>query len=402
MEKFEQYENVLKKQMIEISNKLYENPELSGEEYRSKEEIETFLKQYGFQIEDIHLPELETAFIGKFDSKKPGPTIAYLAEYDALPSIGHGCGHNLIAMVSSGAAILLSRTIKNIGGKALLIGTPAEETYGGKIPMIKEGVFDYVDVAIMSHPGPENKVSGKSLAYHSIDLSFQGKVAHASADPEKGVNALSAMMLTFMGINTMREHFTDDVRVHGIITEGGFAANIVPDVLRGSFYVRAQKRCTADEAKEKFYGIVKGAEMMTGAKAQLGSSEYSFYDMNTNSVLSELCTESMEEAGIININKEAKMVGSIDMGNVSYVVPSIHPFFDITNGKEMAQHSKEFAEATCTEYAHEQMYKMALALAKTGLKILLDPSKLLSIKKEFYNQRITEAIENQIKSPDLE
>lgn len=380
---FKRYEDTIKKQMIEISNDLYENPELSGEEYKSKEALKNFLKKHAFKSEDINFPELETAFIATYDSGKPGPTIAYLAEYDALPSVGHGCGHNLIATVSSGAAILLSKALKDTGGKVLLMGTPAEETYGGKIPMAKAGYFDNVDIAIMSHPSTENKISGESLAYHAIELTFEGKAAHAAADPEKGVNALSAMMLTFMGINAMREHFTDDVRVHGIIADGGAAPNIIPAYTKAKFYLRAQRRKTADEVREKFYKIVRGAELMTGSSAHWDSFEYSFDDMNTNKILNELCTQSMEEMGMKDISRDTTFKASIDMGNVSYLVPSIHPFFDITNGKDMALHSKEFAECTCTDYAHDQMYKMASSLAITGLKVLLSPNTMREIRAEF-------------------
>ena len=374
---------VISKDLFELSDFLYNNPELSGEEHKAKEALIRLLKKYNFKCYDVDYPELETAFVAKYDSNKPGLIIAYCAEYDALPSVGHGCGHNLIAAVGSGAGILLSKYVDLIGGQVWVMGTPAEETYGGKIPMIESGLFNDVDIAMMAHPYSENRVSGNSLAFHAIDIAFRGKAAHAAADPEKGINALSAMQLVFAGISYMREHLTGDVRVHGIITDGGAAPNIIPDYSRANIYVRAGKKAKANEIRERLYGIIKGAELMTGAKAEINSFEHSYDDMNTNGILSDICTESMNETGFKNISHNMDFNASIDMGNVSYVVPSIHPYFDITNNIEMNMHSKEFAKASSGNYAKKQMLNMAMALAMTGYKVLTDKEIYKKIKKEF-------------------
>ncbi len=382
-EEFKKYSEAISKDLFEVSDFLYNNPELSGEEYNAKKTLTELLKKYKFECYNIYHPELKTAFIAKYDSKKPGLVIAYCAEYDALPSVGHGCGHNLIAAVGSGAAILLSKYVDLVGGQVWVMGTPAEETYGGKIPMIELGLFNDVSVVMMAHPNSENKVSGESLAFHAIDIAFRGKAAHAAADPEKGINALSAMQLVFSGISFMREHLTSDVRVHGIITNGGAAPNIIPDYSRANIYVRAGKNQKADEIRERLYKIIEGAELMTGAKAEINSFEHSYDDMNSNRILSDICTESMYEVGFENISQNTEFKASLDMGNVSYVVPSIHPYFDITNNIEMNLHSKEFAKASSTDYAKKQMIRMAMALALTGYKVLTNKDIYEKIKKEF-------------------
>ncbi|MDR3296141.1 MAG: M20 family metallopeptidase [Clostridiales Family XIII bacterium] len=373
----------IKKEMVALSDEIFANPEVSGAEYSSKKAHVKLLEKHHFAIREFDLPQLETAFIATFDSGKPGPVIAYLAEYDALPEIGHACGHNLLGAVSTGAAVLLSKLLPSVGGKTLLIGTPAEETYGGKILMVDAGLFEGVDISMIAHPDSENRVSGESLACHEVELEFRGKASHAAAAPDKGKNALSAMMLTFMGINAMREHFTDDVRVHGIITNGGAAANIIPDFTKATFHVRAASRKTADEARERFFDIVKGAELMTGAVASLDCLGRPYDNMNTNRVLSDICTACMESAGMTDISRDTVSKVSIDMGNVSHAVPAIHPFFNITDESAPELHTLAFAACTKTPFAYEQMFKMAQALALTGYKVASDPALLAEIKEEF-------------------
>ena len=268
------------------------------------------------------------------------------------------------------------------------MGTPAEETIGGKIIMIEQGYFKGVDLAVMSHPSTENKISGESLAYHAVEVHFKGKAAHAAADPDKGINALNALMITFMGINAMREHFTDDVRIHGIIAHGGDAPNIVPEFTSGKFYLRAAKKSTADALKSKFLDIVKGAELITGAAAEIVDFERSFDDMNTNKVLNDICKAAMSEFGMTDISDDTTFKASLDMGNVSYVVPAIHPYFDICNGRNIALHTTEFANMTITDYAHEQMRKMACALAMTGLKVSSDSKIYQTAAEEFKESSI--------------
>lgn len=380
---FQREAETLREELEALSADLYEHPELSACEWESSKKHMALLASHGFMCTPVHEEGLETAFFARYDSGNPGPAVAFMAEYDALPAVGHGCGHNLLGATSTGAAILLSRFVGTTGGSVVLVGTPAEETYGGKVLMVEHNMFDGLDVGIMAHPSNVNKISGTSLAFHAIEVTFTGKAAHAAADPEKGLNALSAMELTFMGLHALREVVPDDVRLHGIITHGGDAPNIIPDSVTGRFYVRAGRKTTANTVRERFYRIIEGAELMTGCRAEYHSFERSFDDMNTNPVLNDLCTRHMEEAGLTPISRDTAFKASIDMGNVSYVIPAIHSYFDITGGADMAQHSLEFAAATMTDYAKDQMMKMVIALARTGCDVLTEPQVLESIRAAF-------------------
>lgn len=383
-EKLNEIIECLQHEIFELSEFIYKNPELGYAEKKSSKAHIDVLKKHGFEIVE-KAAGIDTAFYGYYDSNKPGASVGFLAEYDALPEIGHGCGHNVLGAVSTGSATALSKIIKeyDIGGKVYLFGTPAEETDGGKIPMVKAGLLSLVDIAMMAHPHNENKVSCHSLAFTAIEVEFTGKAAHSSASPEKGINALDAAILLCNGINALRQHVTPDVRIHGIINNGGSAPNIVPDKSSVRFYVRAGKRSVRDEVVEKFFKIMKGAELMTGAKAKWNYFENSFDDMNTNTVLSDVYNESFIECGGEYILYDKEFPASIDMGNVSYETPSIHPLFAITKDKSLVLHTKEFAEATQTEYCKQQMKVAMKALTLTGYKVISNNKLLEDIVKEF-------------------
>ena len=217
----------IKDDLIQISKDLYDHPELGDEEYESMKRLVAYLEAHDFVVE-TGLVDRPTSFKAEYNSGKPGPTIAYLAEYDALPGIGHGCGHNLIGTMSVGAGVILSKLLDDIGGNVVVFGTPAEETNGAKVPMAKAGLFNDVDVEMMLHPAGESYESGDSLAMDALQFTYYGKTSHAAASPEKGINALDGVIQLFNGINALREHVKSDVRIHGVITEGGKAANVVP------------------------------------------------------------------------------------------------------------------------------------------------------------------------------
>ena len=207
----------LHEKLCEISDYIYKNPELGNKEYKAVEVLTSFLKEHNFEIEK-ELLGIETAFRAIYDSKKEGPTIGYLCEYDALPKIGHGCGHNMIGAISSGAAVALSKVLDEIGGKIIVYGTPAEETNGGKVILAEAGVFDELDAAMIVHPDGETRASGSSSALYPIRFIYKGKTAHAASCPEKGINALNSVIQLFNGIDALRQHVTPDVKMHGIIT----------------------------------------------------------------------------------------------------------------------------------------------------------------------------------------
>lgn len=362
----EEVENI-KQELCKISDFMYYNPELGNEEYEAMKLLTGMLSDHGFEIE-TGLVGKSTAFRGVYDSKKPGKTIGYLCEYDALPDIGHGCGHNMIGTMSVGAGIALSKVLDNCGGKIVVYGTPAEETDGGKVYMADAGLFDDLDAALILHPADKSYSSGSSLAMDAIEFSFTGKASHAASEPEAGINALDAVIMTFNGINALRQHVTSDVRIHGIISEGGIAANIVPDKGVCRFYVRSKSRAYLDEVVEKVKDIARGAMSMTKASLEIKNYEISYDNMKTDQVLSDMFQKNMDLLEIDDLKPSRESFGSIDMGNVSQKVAAIHPYIGLTEG--LVAHTKEFADFTITDKAHDRIGKGASALALTGFDII--------------------------------
>ena len=360
---------LIRQRLCEMSDYIYNNPELGNEEYKAVEALTTFLKDHNFKIESP-IADMDTAFKATFDSGKPGMTIGYLCEYDALPKIGHGCGHNMIGVMSAGAGVALSKVLHEIGGKVIVYGTPAEETNGGKVILAEAGVFDELDAAMIVHPDGETRASGSSSALYPIRFIYKGKTAHAASCPEKGINALNSVIQLFNGIDALRQHVTPDVRMHGIINKGGVAANIVPDEAIADFYFRASTKERVTEVVEKVKKIAEGAALMTGATLEMERYELPYDDLNTNETLSEMFNNNLRELGITDI-KEAKATGgSSDIGNVSYVAPTIHPYIGITDCP-MVGHSVEMAKATTTSKAHDRLLIAALAMAYTGHDVIV-------------------------------
>jgi len=225
-----------RQQLTELSLKIHSCPELGFQEVKASAWLTQYLEENGFSIER-GICELPTAFRGSYGQGKPA--IAILAEYDALPGLGHACGHNLIAAGAVGAGVASKLAIDRFGGSILIIGTPAEELYGGKVVMANRGAFNNVDMAMMVHPGAHNTATTQALACQTLEVEFFGKAAHAAARPEAGINALEAMLQSFTAINSLRQHIKDKARIHGIITNGGEAANVVPAYTAGTFLVRA-------------------------------------------------------------------------------------------------------------------------------------------------------------------
>ena len=360
---------LIKERLSQISDYIYNNPELGNEEYKAVEALTTFLKEHDFKVE-APIAGMDTAFKATFDSGKPGMTIGYLCEYDALPKIGHGCGHNMIGVMSAGAGVVLSKVLHEIGGKVIVYGTPAEETNGGKVILAEAGVFDELDAAMIVHPDGETRASGSSSALYPIRFIYKGKTAHAASCPEKGINALNSVIQLFNGIDALRQHVTPDVRMHGIITKGGVAANIVPDEAIADFYFRASTKERVTEVVEKVKRIAEGAALMTGATLEMERYELPYDDLKTNETLSEIFNSNLRELGITDI-KEAKVTGgSSDIGNVSHVAPTIHPYIGVTDCP-MVGHSVEMANSTITSKAHDRLLIAALAMAYTGHDIIV-------------------------------
>ncbi|KGJ49454.1 amidohydrolase [Clostridium sp. NCR] len=361
------------KELCEISDFIYHNPELGNEEYKAVEKLTSFLQEHNFEIETEFLG-IKTAFRATYDSNKEGPIIGYLCEYDALPEIGHGCGHNMIGAMSAGAGIVLSKVLNEIGGKIIVYGTPAEETNGAKVIFAEQGVFDELDVAMMVHPSDKTIESGTSMALYPLQFTYTGKTAHAASCPQEGINALNSVIQLFNGIDALRQHVTPDVRIHGIITNGGVAANIVPDKAVAQFYFRASTKEILDDVLVKVKNIAQGAALMTGSKLEMTRYELPNDNLKTNKSLSEAFSKNLRTLGIKDIY-EAKDTGSSDIGNVSHKTPTIHPYIGISNCN-VTGHSVNMADVTITPFAHERLLIGTLALAYTGYDVLMNKVNL--------------------------
>lgn len=380
-----------------ISDHLFHNPELSGEEYESAKYLAKVMQSFDFNVTFPYpdLKELETAFFAEFGAGD-GPTIAFLAEYDALPGYntptgnGHACGHNWIASTMCGCAIVLSKLQEHFEGKILLIGTPAEETYGGKINMLKEGAFEGVDIVFQAHLANETVIDSSALAMRDYEFEFIGKAAHAASYPENGINALDAVQLSFMGINALRQHVRQDVRIHGIVKEGGTATNITPDRGICHITVRAQDREYLKHVSSRVIECGKGAAIMTGAEftyRQLGNS---FDDLINVPTLMELTKKNLQDAGITKFTSQndAPTPGSTDIGNVSYVCPTFYVEVDLEADKPLFVHEEEALQYVNSHYAYDKMSQIIRAFSASALELFLAPERVEIIKKEHMQIRL--------------
>ncbi|MFC4302470.1 M20 family metallopeptidase [Cohnella boryungensis] len=368
--------------LTEIAAFIGANPELGHEERQASALLMSELEKHDFRLERSVLG-LETAFIAEYSVGKPGPIIALLAEYDALPDIGHACGHHLICTMALGAAIGLRSVADQTGGTIRVYGTPAEETKGAKVDMAAAGLFDDCDIAIMAHPYHGYERSGSSLAMDALQFEYRGKAAHAAANPEQGVNALDAVLLLFNGVNALRQQTREDARIHGIISQGGTAPNIIPDYAEARFYVRAADRAYTDELTRKVTACAEAAGIATGCALNVVSYEYSYDELRTNEALSDAFTANLIASGIPEQEiSRGHDNGSLDLGNVSLRCPAAHPYIKVVN-EPYSLHSLEFRDAAQTPRAYEAMLFGAAMLAYTALDVLTDEDLLQRIKTEF-------------------
>jgi len=372
----------LRDRLVEISRTIHGNPELGLKEYKSSELLAGELEKNGFVVER-KVAGMDTAFKATFKGKQGGPVIALLAEYDALPEIGHACGHNLIATIALGAGLALSKAMSRLKGDVVVLGTPDEEGSGGKVTMMESGLLKDIDAAMIVHPSSKTQVIADILAISSVEIRFKGKAAHASSSPDKGINALDAVIQTFNGINALRQHVRSDVRIHGIITDGGKRPNIVPETAAAFFFVRAADRKYKDKILRRVKKCAQGAAAATGAKLEFIVRPRALDDMKNNTTMAKLFEKNLKVLGEKVQAPDPKAgKGSTDMGNVSYVVPSIHPSIAI-GPRKLAGHSREFAEASVSERGHEAMLIAAKAMALTSVDLFTDEALMKKVKREF-------------------
>jgi amidohydrolase len=373
-----------------------ENPELGSEEKASSEILVELLRKHGFDVEYPFFG-MHTAFKAVKKGKKSGPVVAILAEYDALPGVGHGCGHNIIGTSGVGAGIAVGKLMDQLPGEVWVIGTPAEEghgPYGGsKVKMAEAGVFDGVDVSYMIHPMPGvSMVSGNFLAVSSVKLVFSGKTAHAAADAHNGQNALNAAMVTYMAIHANRQQLRRDANavVHGIVTEGGLASNIIPDRAVLQFGVRSSDDAYVPELIEMVVNSAKGAAIATGCTVEYSISTGLKSNIQ-NKGLEKLFQRVFEELDHEYMNPAEVAIlppgGSTDFADVTHVVPGIHPMIGIKT-TPVPMHSKLFADVTLTPEGDDGLEVGIKSLAMATVEVMTKPELLKEIKDEFEGKRL--------------
>lgn len=368
----------LRDRLVDVSLQIHAHPEPAFEEVFAAKLVADAARDLGFQV-TAPVGGLATAFVARHPKRSPGPVVAFLAEYDALPGLGHACGHNLIAAASLGAAAACAAVKGELPGELRLIGTPAEEGGSGKVVLIEGGVFDDVDVALMFHPDSVNTVDDTSLAIREFTFVFHGRAAHASSCPEKGVNALDACIHTFVTLNALRQHVRSDARIHGIITKGGERPNIVPELAEAQFYVRAADDEYLAELVERVLDCARGAAQTAGATVEITEGP-SCKAMAPDPALVAIFRDAMESCGVPLDCREGEM-GSTDMGDVSQAVRGIHPYLSIVpRGTVVDFHSHELAAAAASELAQETMLTAATCLALTALRVWQRPDEFTTTR----------------------
>lgn len=370
----------------DISLAIHAKPEVSDFEYFASQTLSEQLKKEGFEIE---LPAAghRTGFAATYKSNKPGPTVVFLAEYDALAGLGHGCGHNVFGATSSLAGAALKSVVDQIGGEVRVYGTPGEE--GGqngsaKGSFVKKGYLKDVDFALCTHPGSgsEDGLSTRNYACAPVDIEFWGKPAHAAGCPQDGINALEAQILTYAAIGVLRQQLTDRIRIHGVIVEGGTAPNVIPEYTKAKYYIRAADIDTLHELYEKVENIVKGSALQTGCTSSMKLYQNLVENMVLTPSLDAIYEKYITELGnTVKHVEDVVMPGSSDVGNISQVVPTIQPHISITD-VQIAGHSQDMVNASCSQKAMDAIVKGAKALAFTALELFENPEELVKVKED--------------------
>jgi amidohydrolase len=368
-----------RRELEDLSLRIHSNPELGFKEVKAADWLTGYLEGNGFEVER-GICQLETAFRGSYGTAEP--KVALLAEYDALPNVGHACGHNIICTAAVGAAVALKGAIDEVGGTIVVIGTPGEEVYGGKVIMAQRGAFSDIDAVMIVHPSVSDIANTQALACAGLEVQFKGKASHAAAFPEEGVNALEAMIQSFNNINSLRQHIDERARIHGIITDGGEAPNIVPSYTAGSFLVRAADEAYLEQLKRKVLNCFKAASVATGARLKYRWTTY-YAPLKTNPALIKMFATNMATLGRQLGSARGTALGSSDVGNVSALVPTIHPMIAIAP-QEISVHSPEFASAAVSEEGMHGLLDGAKAMAMTAIDLIAQPTSMADVKRDFF------------------
>jgi amidohydrolase len=374
-----------REELVRIADEIHAHPEMAFQEFKAAALLSRMLEENGFDVE--RGTGVETAFVAKLAGRPKGPTIAFLAEYDALPGLGHACGHNLIAASAVGTGLAVKAVLSELAGTIQVIGTPGEEGRAGKAMMVRAGVFDGLDAAMMVHPSNRCMTRRRSLTSFKVNVEYYGKASHAGASPDKGVNALDAMIVMFSSIGVLRQQLRDDARVHGIITHGGDASNIIPQYTSARLGVRAIDTAYAREVLDKVRGCAQAGAAATGARLAFKVQDVFYEGMMPNPRLADLFDANLTTLGLeVSLPEAKERMGSTDMGNVSQVVPSLHPYIPIAP-EGVSGHTAAFAEAASSPAGYQGLVQAAKAMAMTAVDLLAVPANVEQVRKAFERQK---------------
>ncbi|MFI2219599.1 M20 family metallopeptidase [Rhodococcus sp. NPDC019627] len=360
--------------LVALSHSIHAEPELAFEEFRSVAKVTELLKRSGFEVRQ-GVAGLPTAFDATFGSGDL--VLGICAEYDALPEIGHACGHNIIAASAVGAGVALATVAERLGITVRVIGTPAEESGGGKITMLEQGIFDGVAAALMVHPGPVDITGATSLALADIAITFTGREAHASAAPEFGRNAADAATVAQVGIGLLRQHLSPGQQIHGIVSDGGTAPNIVPARAEMLYYLRAETAWALSELTARAEACFAAGALATGCTHEIRTVSPTYTELTPDPWLVATYREEILDMGRTPVPLEwegTRPLGSTDMGNVTNVLPGIHPIIGLDSGGAVT-HQPGFAAACITESADRAVVDGAIALARTAVRAATDDTQ---------------------------
>jgi amidohydrolase len=373
----------MRAELLDLSHAIHQEPELALQEFKSAAKLEDAVARHDIPVQRGAFG-LETAYAAEF-GKDSAPTIAILSEYDALPGVGHACGHNIIATSGLGAAMALSKLGARLPGRVRYLGTPAEERFGGKELIAREGAFDGVDAAMMIHPSNVDLVTMPCIAIAEVEATYHGRAAHASAMPYRGLNALDAVVTAYQSIAQLRQHIRQTERMHGIITEGGLAANIVPERAACRFYVRAADVHDLSALKKRAHACFEAAALSTGCTVDIHWGGTDYLDLKTNWPIADAFARNGASLGrefASTKNIPPGFAGSTDMGNVSHRVPSIHPMLAVAPPGVII-HNAEFARWAASDKGDAAVIDGAKTLAMTALALMSDASLLATAQSDF-------------------
>lgn len=380
-----EYIDNISDKLIGMADYIFDNPEIGLIEYKASKLLCDFLQENEFIVER-GIADLPTAFRATYKSGKGGLRLGLFCEYDALDGLGHACAHHLQGPIVIGAALAIKNSMPEKDYEIVIYGAPAEETVSGKLTMLKKGYCQDIDVAMMVHGAPTTSIDKKALALGKYKVTFKGKAAHAASSPEKGRSALDAALLMFHGIDSMREHLTDNARVHYTITNSIGAANIVPALCETEIYVRNDKTKSLEESIKWFYDIVKGSALMT-------QTSYEIYEIKKTDSripvfsLNEIIMNNADLYNAPTIRPPREKTGSSDFSNVMYNVPGACLRFAIVP-EEASTHSQDFLDAGKTENTHQMLLLTSKIIAKTLKDLIENPVNLEKIHKEFIKNKL--------------